>query len=129
MDVEVVQYQMDGLRFRVRQCQGDRYLGELEARTIRRGEGEVPPCLWLYRAENIGGPTPFVFVILACFPSWRRRRAWPHIGVQGDRFSSKTDYRSLRVIRPLIHFQDVFHLPDVVIVQIGHHPHFFPATV
>jgi hypothetical protein len=35
----------------------------------------------------------------------------------------------LRIIWPLVYFQDVFHLGDVVVIQVGHHPHFFPATV
>jgi hypothetical protein len=39
MDVEVLQYQMDGLCFRVCQCQGDHHLGELKTRAIWRGEG------------------------------------------------------------------------------------------
>src|SRR5580704_344800 len=85
MDVQVVHYQMDGFRFRVCQCQGHGHLGELEAGTIRRGEGEVPPSLRFYGAENIGGPTALVFVIAARFASWPSRRGWPHIGVQGDR--------------------------------------------
>src|SRR3974377_639780 len=97
MDVQVVQYQMDGLRFRVCQGQGDRHLGELKARTIWRSEGEVPPGLWLYGAEDIGGPAAFVFVIPARFPSWRGRRGWSHIGVQGDRLLIQADYRLLRV--------------------------------
>jgi hypothetical protein len=34
MDVQAIHYQMDGFGFRVCQCQGDRHLGELEARAI-----------------------------------------------------------------------------------------------
>src|SRR5262249_37293403 len=120
---------MDGLRFRVCQRQGYRHLGELEARTIWRGEGEVPPGLWLYSAEDIGGPAAFVFVIPARFSSLRCPRGWSHIGVQGDRLLIHTDYRLSLVIGPLVYFEDVFHLGDVVVIQVGHHPHFFPATV
>ena len=65
-------------------AKGDRHLGELEARPIRRGAGEVPSGLWLYSAEDIGGPAALVFVIPAHLTSWRCRRGWPHIGVQGD---------------------------------------------
>jgi hypothetical protein len=57
------------------------------------------------------------------------RRGWPHIGVQGDRLLIQADYRLLRIVRPFVHFQDVFHLDDVVVIEVGHHPHFFPATV
>ena len=128
MEVQVVQYQMDGLRFRVCQCHGDRHLGELEARSIRRGEGEVPPGFGLYGAKDIGGPAALVFVIPARFPSGRCRRGWSHIGVQGDWLLIQTDDRLLRVLRPLIDFQNVFHLGDIVVIQVGHLPHFFPAT-
>jgi hypothetical protein len=85
----------------------------------------VPAGLWLYRAEDIGGPAAFVFVVPARFPSWRYRRGWPHIGMQGDPLLIQTDYRSLG---SLVGFEDVFHLDDVVVIQVGYHPHFFPAT-
>ena len=74
----------------------------------------------LYRAENIGSPAALVFVILARFPPWHRRRSRPHVRVQGDRLLIQTDYRLLRVIRPLVQFQDVFHLGDVIFIQISH---------
>src|SRR5215831_2510220 len=62
-------------------------------------------------------------------PSGCCRRRGSHIGVQGDRFLIQTDYRFLLVIRPFVHLQDVFHLGDVFFIEVGHHPHFFPATV
>ena len=129
MDVQVVHYQMDRLRFRVCHCQGDGNLSELEARTIRRGEGEMAARLRFYGAENIGGPAALIFVIPSRFPSWHRRRGGPHVGVQGDRLLIQADHRLLRVIRPFVHLQDVFHLGDIVVIEVGHHPHFFPATV
>ena len=89
----------------------------------------MTPGLWLYGAGNTGGLAALVFVILARFPSRHCRRGWPHIGVQGDRLFIQTDYRLLRVIRPLVHLQDIFHVGDVVVIKICHHPHFFPATV
>src|SRR5215472_4242814 len=48
------------------------------------------------------------------------------IGVQGDRLFIQTDYRLLRVIGPLVYLQNVFHLGDIIVIQVGHHPHFFP---
>lgn len=67
----------------------DGNLSELETRTIRRGEGEMTARLWLCGAENIGSPATLLFVIPACLPSRRRRRGGPHVGMQGDGFSSK----------------------------------------
>jgi hypothetical protein len=46
--------------------------------------------------------------------------------MQGDPLLSQTDYR---LLASLVGFEDVFHLDDVVVIQVGHHPHFFPATV
>src|SRR5215469_7158047 len=80
-------------------------------------------------AQKTLAAAAFVFVIPARFPAWSCRRGWSHIGVQGDGLLIQTDDRLLRVIRPLIDFQNVFHLGDVVVIQLGHHPHFFPATV
>src|SRR4029453_14061898 len=108
---------MDGLRFRVCQGHTDRHLGEFKARTIWRGEGEVPPSLWLYGAEDVGGSAAFVLVVPARFPALRCRRRRPHISVQGDRLLIQADYRLLLVVGPLIYFEDVFHLGDVVLIQ------------
>ena len=84
--------------------------------------------LGFYRAENVGGPAALVFVVPSGFPSWHGRRGRPHIGVQSDRLLIQADHWFLRVIRPFVHLQNVFHLGDVVIIQVGDHPHFFPAT-
>ena len=89
----------------------------------------MPPGFWLYGTEDIGGPAAFIFVIPARFPSRCCRRRGPHIGVEGDRLLIQTHYRFLLVIRPFVYFQDVFHLGDVFFIEVGHYPHFFPATV
>lgn len=128
VDVQVVHYQVDGLGVRISQCQVDGYPGELKARTIWRGEGKMAPGLRLYGTENIGGPAAFIFVVPARLPAWHSRRGGSHIGVQVEWFLIQADYRLLRVIRPFVHFQDVFHLGNVVFIELGHHPHFFPAT-
>jgi hypothetical protein len=65
MDVQVIHYQMDGLRFRILKGQLKNDLCELDRRAIRCGECEMAARLWLYRAENMalrrnpGGVTPF----------------------------------------------------------------------
>jgi hypothetical protein len=38
-------------------------------------------------------------------------------------------YRLLRIVWAFISLQDVFHLVDVLVSEIGDAPHFFPATV
>src|SRR5665213_1189125 len=89
MNVQVVHHQVDGRCFRVLKSQPEGCLCELDRRTIRRGECEVPARLRLYRTENIGCTTALVFVIPSRFPSrycWRggRTSAWSVTG-----FSSK----------------------------------------
>jgi hypothetical protein len=53
MDVEIVHYEVNRFGGRVGQCQGDGNPSEFKARTIRRGEREVPTGLRLYGAENL----------------------------------------------------------------------------
>ena len=84
MDVEVVHYQVDRLRFRVCHRQARGYLSKLKTGTIRRGEGEMTARLRLYGAEDIGRPATLIFVIPPRLPSRRGRRGGSHVGVQGD---------------------------------------------
>src|SRR6516164_9707427 len=104
------------------------YLSELKARTIWRGEREMTTRFRLYCAEHIGGAAAFVFVISSGFPSRLDRRARTHIGVQRDRLLIQADHRLLGIIGLLVRLQHVLHLGDVVVIEIGHYPHFFPAT-
>jgi hypothetical protein len=48
--------------------------------------------------------------------------------MEGYRFFVQTDDWFGCIIRVLIDFQDIFHLLEVFIVQVGDAPHFFPAT-
>src|ERR1700685_343623 len=76
MDVQIIHYQMDGLRFRILKGQLKNHLCELNSRAIRCGECEMAPRFWLYRAENIGCAAAFIFVVSSRFPSrlcWRGR--------------------------------------------------------
>ncbi len=90
MDVEVVHHQVNGLRVRIFQRQGDGNLSELKGRTVGCRKGEMSSCFRLYDAENVGSPATLVFVIPPCLPSWchagrgGRRSACKVIG-----FSSK----------------------------------------
>ena len=106
----------------------DGNLSELKARTIRRGEGEMTTRFRLYRAENIGRAATFVFVIASRFPPRFGRRGGPDIGVQRDRLLVQADHRFLGIVGLFIRLQHVLHLGDVVFIEVGHAPHFFPAT-
>jgi hypothetical protein len=48
--------------------------------------------------------------------------------VQRDRFLVQADHRFRRGVRLFIGCQHVFHLLQVLRIQLRHAPHFFPAT-
>ncbi len=79
--------------------------------------------------KTLAVPQRSPFVIPPRFSSWNRWRCRPQVSMQGDRLLIYADHRFLRVIRPLVHLKDVLHLGDIGIIQVGHHPHYFPATV
>lgn len=60
---------MDGRGGQVPNSQLEGQLGELEAGTIRCGEGEVTTSLGLNRAEEVGGAATLVLVVLSCLAS------------------------------------------------------------
>ena len=128
MAAEVVHHQMDGLGFWILQSQMEQDLRELESRPIRGGEGEVASRFRLYGAENIGGATAFILTVLSCFPPRFGRRGRTGVGVQRDRLLVQADYRLRRILWPLIGFQHLLHLVDVLFIEVGHAPHFLPAT-
>jgi hypothetical protein len=128
VDIEIVQHQVDGRCRHVLQGDFSGHFGEFEGRTIRCREGEMTACLGLYGAENIGRPVSLILVIPPRFLSRYCRRGRPQIGVQGDRLLVSADHWLFGIIRPLIQFQNIFHLGDVLVIEIGHYPHFFPAT-
>ena len=88
----------------------------------------MPARLRLYGAENIGRAAALIFVIPPRFPSRLGRRGGADVGVQRDWLLVQAHHRLLGIVRPFIRLQNVFHLGDVVFIEFGHAPHFFPAT-
>jgi len=84
MAAEIVHHQMDCLCIRVLKDQFGDDLRELNTRSIRRGEGEMPARLRLYGAENVSRTASFILVIPPGFPSRLRRRRRANIGVERD---------------------------------------------
>jgi hypothetical protein len=126
--VEVIHNQMNGLGVRVLHRHLAKESGQFEGRSIRGGRGEVAAALGLHRAEDIRRTTTFVLGISPGFPSRRCGRGRSDIGVQRHRLLVQANHRLLRIVGAFISFQDVFHLGDVLVIEVGDAPHFFPAT-
>src|SRR5262249_22985253 len=119
---------MYGVRVPVlhRQFAGD--AGELESRAVRCREGEVATGLRFHGAENIGRAATLVLVIPPRFPPWYGWESGPNMGMRGHRFFVQTNYRFGWIVWSFIGLQHVLHLGDVLFIDFGHAPHFFPAT-
>ena len=129
VDVEVIDDQMNrgGVWIVLDQMTGD--WRELGGRAIRRSEGKVLSHLSFHSAEDICGAATLVFTILTRLPAWRRWGRRSDIGMQHDRFFIQANYRFVGIVRLFIDLQNVLHSGDVFFVELGHRPHFFPATV
>jgi hypothetical protein len=128
VDIEVVEYEVDGRCFRVVHRQLADHLGELGPRTARGGKGKMLARFRLDRTEDIRCAAPFIFVVTPCFAARCNWRRLPHIGVQRDWLFVQSDYRFRRIVGLFIGLQDILHVADVVFIQFRHAPHFFPAT-
>ena len=128
MRVEIVHDQMNRLGCRVLHGHFADEPRQFKGRSIGGGSGEVAACLGFHRAENISRTTALVFAVSPGLPP-RRGRGWrSDIGMQRYRLLVQTHHRLLSIIRAFISLQDVFHLLDVLVGEVGDAPHFFPAT-
>jgi len=128
MNVEVIHDEVDRFNCRMGDGQVESNLRELKPRPIRRREGEMASRLWLDRAKHIGDTAAFVFAVPSGRAPRRRRRGRADIGVERDRLFVQANDRLFGIIRPLLGFQHILHLGDVLFIEIGHAPHFFSAT-
>ena len=128
MNIEVVQHEMDRLSCWVLQRQFADYSRKLKSGTIRRRQGEMATGLRLYRAENIGRATPFVFAILSCLPPRLGRRPRADISMQRNGLLIHAHHWFFGVVGLFVRPQNVFHFGDVLFIEFWYGPHFFPAT-
>lgn len=128
MNVQIVQYQVDRLRRRILQGQFEGHLGELKARSIGCNKSEMAAKLRFYRTENIRCSSPLVLIILSGFPPWQCGRGRPNIGMQRNWLFIQTNYGLFWIVASFIRLQNILHFDDIVLIEVGHAPHFFPAT-
>src|SRR5260370_37298850 len=89
----------------------------------------MPPRLGLDAAENVGRSATPIFGISAGYPSRLHRHRRPDFLMQHHRFLVDTHHRFPCRERLFVHCQHILHAHDVVLIEFGHAPHFFPATV
>ena len=85
-------------------------------------------CFGLYGAEDISRAAALVFVVSSRFPPRLGRRGRADVGMQRDRLLIQTHHRLFGIVGLFIRLQNILHLGDVVFIEFGHAPHFFPAT-
>ena len=128
MRAQIVHYQVDAARKWVSTNNLFDRLGKLGSGAVGRHTDEVPPALGFNGAEYVGCPAALVLVVALGYFARGGSYDWANIGVQGDGFFVQTKHWLGRFVRLLIDAQNVFHLADVVGVEFGDAPHFFPAT-
>jgi hypothetical protein len=129
VNVEVVEYQVDGRRFRVMVRPPADYLGERGARTVRGGKSKRLARFRLDRAKDIRCAAPSLFVVIACFAARRSRRRGPHLGGQSDGLFIQTKDWFSSMIRLFIGGQNILSWADVILIQFRHAPHFPPPRL
>src|SRR5260370_11043382 len=96
----------------------------------RSGVGKVKwlPALGSTATKTLAVPQRLYS--LSRLPTWpgRAGRGTPQIRMERDRLFVQANHRLGGTIGLLINCQNVFHLAEVLGVQIGDTPHFFPAT-
>ena len=128
VDVQVIHHQMDGLGLRICKGQLGQDLSEFKPRTIGCGKGEMAACLRFYSTENICRTAALVFVIASRFASRPGGGEGTDLGMQRNRLLIQTHHRLLWIVWPFIRLQGVLHIGNVVFIEVGYAPHFFPAT-
>src|SRR5713101_7994443 len=119
---------MDGVRLRVADRNLQHVVGKLGRRAGGRHLGEVLPRFRFDSAEHVGGAATLVFAIAPRHSSRPHGQGRTNLLVEHHRFLIHTNPRFPFTQRLFVHGQDVFHPPDVLLIQFRHAPHFFPAT-
>src|ERR1700736_2249836 len=119
---------MDGVGLRVAGYDLQQIIGELRRGAVWCRFGKVPPRLRLDAAEDVGRAAPLVLRIAPRNPSRPHGPQWTDIGVQDHRLLIHA-YDGLTIRqRIFIQGQHIFHAGDVLLIQFGDAPAFFPAT-
>src|SRR6266567_6783878 len=119
---------MDGVRLRVADRNLQHVVGKLGRRAGGRHLGEVLPRFRFDSAEHVGGAATLLFAIAPRHSSRPHGQGRTNLLGEHHRFLLHPNHRFPFTQRLFVHGQDVFHPPDVLLIQFRHAPHFFPAT-
>src|SRR6266699_3171982 len=119
---------MDGVRLRVADRNLQHVVGKLGRRAGGRHLGEVLPRFRFDSAEHVGGAATLLFAIAPRHSSRPHGQGRTNLLGEHHRFLIHPNHRFPFTQRLFVHGQDVFHPPDVLLIQFRHAPHFFPAT-
>ncbi len=128
MDVQVIHHHMNRSRPGITAHHRFQRLSKFWRGAVGGGQGEMPTRFRFYDTEDIGGAASFVLVVPFCHSAGGSGNRRSNVRVQRDRLLVQADHRFSRRVGFFIGGQNVFHLFDVLRVQLRHAPHFFPAT-
>jgi hypothetical protein len=125
---EVVHDQMDGIGLLIASRDVQQVIGKLGRAASRSHLGRVPSRLGLDPAKYVGGSATPVFIVPPGSSSRLHRQRGTGVGMQHHRLLVDADHRCSLPERLFIQPQHLLHAGDVLLIQLPHAPHFFPAT-
>ena len=128
MRAEVIHHKMNGAGEGIGAGEPLQGLGELDARAVGRGPGEVAASQRFHRAEHIGGPASLVFIVALGRLPRNRSVSAAFVLMEKNWLFVQANHRLGRIIGLFVERQHIFHALGIGGVKRRHAPHFFPAT-
>src|SRR5664279_2473962 len=119
---------MDGIGLLIASRDIQQVISKLGRAASRSRLGKVPSRLGLDPTKYVGGSATPVFIVPPGSSSRLHRYRGTGVGMRHHRLLVDADHRFLLAKRLFIKPQHLLHAGDVLIVQLPHAPHFFPAT-
>lgn len=126
--VEIIHDEMNCRRRRIPSRDSAKRASELFRRSVLRGVRHVTSRFRLDDAEDVRRAAPDVFVVLSRDASRSSGSPWPGWIPQYDRTFIERDHWRGHVQGLRQSVEQVVHPRHVLLVQLWHAPHFFPAT-
>ena len=126
--VEIIHDEVNRRRRRISSRDPTQRASKLFRRSVLRGVCHVTPSLRLDDAEDVRRAAPDVFVVLSRDAPGSSSSPWPSWIPQYDWSFIERDHRRGHVQGLGQRVEQIFHPRHVLLVQLWHAPHFFPAT-